>query len=618
MKQLNPSLPILLLAAALAFLSDPPSSDPETVVPDPLPDLEQPLAEVRSAEDVQLLFDGKDPWVEEKISSMNLSEKVGQMISPRINAHYLSRDSDAYQEMISFIKDLRVGGITFFSGDVHELALLINDFQKHAETPLLISADFERGTAMRVRRATSFPPAMALGAAGDEHLAYRQGLATALEGRALGVHQNFAPIADINSNPDNPVINVRSFGENPEQVGILASAFLRGLHDGGMLSTGKHFPGHGDTDIDSHLSLPQITKTREQLDHTELTPFRQIIRSGVTAIMTAHIALPELTGDPQLPATHSQQILTDLLRNELGFEGLIVTDALDMYGIDHFHSREEAAIRAVEAGADLLLLPPDPHTAVDAIVSAVRLGEISENRIDQSVRRILSAKRAVGLHQQANSIDLNHIRETVGHAHHRDLAETIARRSITLVRNEKQLFPLRATAGRRILLITIRDEEDQRTAIHRYSSPHTSEPAGTYFTSRFREYHPLFEQRLLDPRSNRQEVDDLITAAKTADLILVHSYAIARSGGGDLTLPDHMEEALKQLDDLDKPLGVLSFGDPYFIRYTPDADAYLTAWSSSEVSVSAAVETIVGRNSPTGTLPITIPDIAPAGKGIHW
>lgn len=617
MKRLNLPLPILMLITALAFLSDPPISDPGKTVPDPLPDLEQPLAGIQSDEDVQLLFNGSDPWVQTRLSSMTLSEKVGQMISPRINAHYLSRDADTYQEMISYIEELQVGGVTFFSGDVHELALLIDDFQKHANTPLLISADFERGTAMRVRRATSFPPAMALGATGDEHLAYRQGLATALEGRALGVHQNFAPIADINSNPDNPVINVRSFGEDPEQVGIMASAFLRGLHDGGMLSTGKHFPGHGDTDIDSHLTLPQIVKTREELDYTELTPFRQMIRNGVTAIMTAHIALPELTGDPELPATHSEKILTGLLRNELGFDGLIVTDALDMYGIDHFHSREEAAIRAVEAGADLLLLPPDPHTAIDAIVSAVRLGEIPESRIDQSVRRILSAKRAVGLHQE-RSFDLGSIRETVGHAHHRDLAETIARRSITLVRNEKQLLPIRTTPGRQLLIVAVRDEEDQRTAIHRYSSPLTSEPAGTYFAGKLREYHPLLKQRLLDPRSNQQEIDEMIAAAKSADLILIHSYAMARSGGGDLILPDQMQNALKQLDQLDKPIGVVSFGDPYFIRYTPDADAYMAAWSSSEPSVSAAVEIIVGRNRPTGTLPITIPDVAGVGEGHQW
>jgi len=584
---------------------------------EPAPELNQPLAAIRTAEDVNKLLNGEDPWVEGLLSSMNLQQKVAQMISPRINAHYLSRDAEAYEEMMEYVRDLQVGGITFFSGDVHELATLIHDFQQVSPVPLLISADFERGVSMRIRRSTSFPPAMALGATGDEHLAYRKGVATALEARAIGVHQNFAPLVDVNNNPDNPVINVRSFGEDPEQVGKLASAYIRGLHDGGVLSTGKHFPGHGDTDLDSHLTLPMIPHNRARLDRVELPPFQKIINDGVTSIMTAHIALPELTGDSRLPATLSQTILTDLLRTEMGFEGLIVTDAMDMHGIDRFYSRDDAAIRAVKAGADVLLLTPDPHIAIEAIVSAVRLGEIPEARIDGSVRRILAAKKATGLDQHWH-LNLPRIRHTVGHRYHRDLAETIARRSITLVRNENQFFPIRSTAGREILLIRILDREGQRTAIHRYDSPLTSEPAGDYFTSQFRSHHPRFRQAVLDPRSNDQEIDELIESAERADLVLIHSYVMARSGDGDLKLPEKMDEALVRLGEVKRPIGVLSFGDPYFIRHIPAANAYMVAWSFSEVTISAAVEALTGRSRPEGTLPITIPGVAEQGHGLSW
>lgn len=591
--------------------ADPPEAD------EPRADRTQPLASIRTALDVRELLADDDPWIEEQLAAMTLEEKVAQMISPRVYAHYMSRDSEPFAETLEYVRELGVGGLTFFAGDVHELSTLIRDFQKEAELPLLISADFERGAAMRIRRSTNFPVAMAVGATGDSHLAYRMGLATALEGRAMGVHQNFAPLGDVNNNPDNPVINVRSFGEDPGQVGQLASAYIRGLHDGGMISTGKHFPGHGDTDLDSHVTLPLIRHNRDRLDRIELPPFRRMIDDGVVSIMTAHIAMPELTGEGDLPATLSRRVLTDLLRDDLGFHGLIVTDAMDMQGIDLYYSREEASILAVQAGADMLLLPPDPKRTIDAVVSAVRLGEISEDRIDRSVRRILSAKRAVSLDRERFA-DQEKVRETVGHHYHRELALTIARRSMTLVRNEGRLFPLRPGERRRVLLLTIADREDQLTAINRYDSPSTAEPAGNYFISNFREHLPRFSTARLDPRSNDQEIDELIRMARQADIVIAHSYVMARDGAGDLELPGKMNEALDRLAELDKPFGVISFGDPYFILRTPEADAYLAAWSSGEPAVEAAVETLFGLSSPTGTLPIVIPGIGTIGDGLSY
>ncbi|MEX0594421.1 MAG: glycoside hydrolase family 3 protein, partial [Balneolaceae bacterium] len=434
------------------------------VLEDPVADHDQPLAQIRTGLDVTRLMAGTTPWVEETLAGMNLQQKVGQMLSPRINSHYMSSDSDAFREMEQWIGELGLGGITFFAGDVYALSTLVDEFQELSKIPLLVSADFERGIPMRIRRGTAFPEAMALGAANDPHLAYRMGLVTGLEGRSLGVHQNFAPLADVNNNPDNPVINIRSFGEDPERVGTLASAWMRGLHDGGMISTAKHFPGHGDTDLDSHYTLPSIPHDRERLEQVELPPFRELIDNGVLSVMTAHLAIPALTEQEGLPATLSRNILTDLLRKDLGFGGLVVTDALDMQGIDHFFDRSEAAVRAVKAGADIILLPPDPVVALEAIVSAVRLGEISEERIDASVRRILATKEAVGLSEYQPS-DARDIRRTVGIESHRKLALEIARQSITSVRDRHNLLPITDREIRRPLLISLSDREGQVTAV---------------------------------------------------------------------------------------------------------------------------------------------------------
>lgn len=577
---------------------------------------ETTLSGITSGDEVRGILNQTEGWVEETLSQLSLEEKVAQMMAPRINAHYMSRDAGQYEQMMHYIEEYGIGGITFFSGDVHELATLIQDFQEVSDIPLLISSDFERGVSMRIRRATMFPVAMAIGATGDPTLAYRMARATAREGRALGVHQNFAPVVDVNNNPDNPVINVRSFGEDPELVGELARAYTLGLHDGGMISTGKHFPGHGDTDLDSHVTLPVIDYGRDRLEKVELKPFRNIIEHGVMSIMTAHIAMPGLTGSEELPATLSREILKDLLRGDLNFEGLIVTDAMDMYGIELNYSRDNAALKAVKAGADIVLLPPDPATAIDAVVAAIRLGEIEEEQIDRSVRRILSAKKLMGLHEDQKANE--HIRDIVGNKHHQGLARDIARRAVTLVRNEDELFPLDTEESDKILLVTIADREQQRMLVHRHDRPSTTEPVGQYFNQLFRDYFPRTETVLLDPRSNKQEVDSLIAKAEEADKIIAHSYVTARSGEGDLELEEPVDDALKKLMELDHPMGVVSFGDPYFIRGVPEVEAYLSAWAANEATIEVVVETLRGENNPTGRLPVNIPGFAEIGDGLGY
>lgn len=575
------------------------------------------FAEISTNEDVKDVLLQTEGWVEETLQEMSLEEKVAQMMVPRVNAHYISRDSEQYQEIKEYVENLGVGGLTFFAGDVHELAMLANDFQVKADTPLLISADFESGVSMRLRRGTMFPVAMAIGAAGEPGLAYRMAKATAREGRALGVHQNFAPLGDVNNNPDNPVINVRAFGEDPEMVGKMAEAYTRGLHDGGMISTGKHFPGHGDTDLDSHVTLPTIDHSRDRLEEIELKPFRHMIDKGVMSIMSAHIAMPQLTESEELPATLSQEVMTNLLRGDLNFHGLIVTDAMDMFGIDLNYGRDEAAVNAVKAGADVVLLPPDPQTAIEAVVAAVRLGDIDEDQVDESVRRILSAKKIMNLDNQREN-DIKKVRDIVGNKYHRQLSEDIARRSMTLVRNDEDLFPLDPDSGDEILLLTIADRENQRMNVHRFGPTATTLPIGSYFNQNFTDEFPNVTTVQIDPRSNEQEIDSLMAKAEEADKIIAHSYVVARSGAGDLDLPEIVEETLDELTDLDKPMGLVSFGDPYFIGAVPEIDAYMCAWSATESTVEAAVQTLKGDNSPMGRLPIEIPGYGEIGDGLTY
>ena len=328
-----------------------------------------------------------EAWVEATLAAMSLREKVGQLVVPWIDGSYVARGDAAWEQARAWVADDGVGGLIVSVGPPLEIASKLNLLQREAAVPLLVAADLERGPAQRLTGGTvlpygietgggtDFPPAMALGAADDERLAYEVGRVTAREARAVGIHMVFAPVVDVNNNPANPIINTRSYGADPRRVARLAAAQVRGLQEHGVLATAKHFPGHGDTDVDSHIGLPVVSADRARLDSLELVPFRAALDAGVSAVMAAHIAFPALTGD-SLPATLSPALTTGLLRDELGFDGLVVVDALDMGAITEHFSREEAAVRALRAGADVLLMPTDVGATIDAVVDAVRRGEL--------------------------------------------------------------------------------------------------------------------------------------------------------------------------------------------------------------------------------------------------
>ena len=314
--------------------------------------------------------------VDSILAGLTVRQKAAQLVMPWISGAYAAVDDSDFQVMTRWVDSLQVGGVLVSVGSPFDIAAKLNALQLRSRLPLLVSADLEWGAGMRLTGATSFPMLMAAGATNDPRDAYTIAAAAATEGRAVGIHVNFAPDADLNNNPLNPIINVRSFGEDPAAVASLVQAYVRGLQEHGMLATLKHFPGHGDTRVDSHLSMPVITTGYARLDSAELIPFRAGIAAGAAIVMSGHIAFPAFTGSDE-PATVSAAVMTGLLRDSLGFQGLVVTDALSMGGIASRYGAGEASVRALLAGSDLLVMPADPDVAVNAVAEAVASGRIA-------------------------------------------------------------------------------------------------------------------------------------------------------------------------------------------------------------------------------------------------
>ena len=456
---------------------------------------------------------------------------------------------------------------------------------------------------------TSFPPTMAFGAAGDEDLAFEYGRITAEEARAVGVHWLFAPVLDVNSNPDNPVINTRSFGEDPEAVGRLGTAFIRGARQGGALTTAKHFPGHGDTRTDSHIELPVIAADRDRLDRVELRPFGMAVSAGVDAVMTAHVAVPAVLGDDR-PATMSSFFMTELLRDEMGFDGILFTDALRMGAITDGYGAGEAAVLALEAGSDVLLAPDGIGATIDAVTSAVESGRVTRARIDVSVRRLLEAKARLGLHR-GSQVDPVAVAERVGTAGNRTVAERAAASSITLVRDRDGALPINAVRAP-VLSITYARSDDLL--------------AGRNFDGALRNFAGRLLTARVEPDTPWPVYDSLLYAARgglangadAVGAVVVGAYVPPRSGAGSVGVPagfGAFVERLYQIED-GPDVVVVSFGNPYLLSALPGADAYLLAWGGHEVSQRAAARALVGAAEIAGRLPISIPPLHRAGEGL--
>ncbi len=599
----------------------PPQSIPAPAVPEQSP-VEVPTQEVEEAQpttelspiDPALIAQTEDEaWVERTLSGLTLRQKVGQLIMPWVLGDFAPEGSPSHDRILEYIEDQGIGGVIMSVGSPTEVAAKLNDFQAHSNIPLIVAADLETGAGFRMRGAvqmpgtielggaTDFPSLMAVGATADPQLAYEMGRITAREARAVGIHIPFAPVLDVNNNPDNPIINVRSFGENPEEVAGLGAAFVRGVQENGAIATGKHFPGHGDTETDSHLGLPAIPHSRARMDSVELFPFRHAIEAGMGAVMTAHISVPSLDGGVGDPSTLSSAVLTDLLRGEMEFDGLLFTDAMDMSAISRGYGAEEASVRAIEAGADVILMPPSVERAVEGIAAAVESGRIDASRIDASVRRILETKKQMGLDRD-RAVQIDQIGQVVGIPAHTQVAAEIAERSITLLHNGGNLLPLLGTRSARVMSVSFRRTSDVL--------------AGRYFNARLRQTYPRLTTAGLDVDSGPALYESLLRQARQQALVILSTYVTAFSQSGSLALPEEVVDFAGQLTEIGVPHIVVSFGNPYLITELPDVRAYMLAWSGSEASQTAAAQALFGEIEISGRVPTRIPPLYEMGDGI--
>jgi beta-N-acetylhexosaminidase len=557
--------------------------------------------------------DVQSTWVDSVLRTMSLREKAAQMVWPNLVGDYVPADAEQWRRLSSFVANDRVGGLLISVGSPTEIAVKLNHLQHLAPLPLLISADLENGAGMRARGgyfvpnaidlggATLFATQMALGATRDTALAYAQGRITAIEGRALGIQLDFAPVLDVNNNPANPVINTRSFSEDPLLTAIMGAAFIRGLQDNGMLGTGKHFPGHGDTGVNSHLALPTVTASRARIDSVELVPFRAAIKAGVRAIMSFHGAMPALDSSGA-PGTLSPTVLTGLLRGSLGFNGLIISDAMDMRGVLVQFGAREATKRAVAAGIDVLIQPADVTEAITAVVEGVSEGRYTADRVTESARRILQAKYDLGLVQNRMA-NIDSIRYRVGDSNHVAVARTIAERSITLVKDSLSQIPARLPKTARILSITIARRTDLA--------------AGVAFNGELRRTFPTVRAEFAASEDAGVNLGRLEQLVDSADLVVVGSYVGQSWDALTANAPQQFADFIARIARKGGRVVVVAFGNPYLLQQIPSVPGYMVAWSGFPVSQQAAARALTGAAPITGRLPISIPPLIQMGAGLE-
>ena len=555
----------------------------------------------------------EDPgkWVESTLNAMSVEEKVGQLLFTTYHGSFTATDAAAYAQMMHDVADLHVGGfinvtqgspLGFLKSQVYPSAVLSNQLQAKSKLPLLIGADFERGTAMRLDEGTSFPTAMALAAAGNPKDAYTMGKVTALEARAAGIQWIYAPDADVNSNPGNPIINTRSFGENPEKVSEFVTEFIRGVQENGGLATAKHFPGHGDTTADSHIDLPVVTADRARLENLELVPFRAAIAAGVGSIMTGHLNVPALEPDPNTPATLSSRVLTDLLRKKLGFHGLVVTDAMDMGGITVRYAPGDAAVRAFLAGADALLMPPVPDAAYEALVAAAHSGQISQERLDASVRRILEAKARLGL-QKNRLVDVAALNEKFGSVARQAESQEISDRGITLLRDTPHRLPLDGTKPARALLVCLYADPE----------PYPGEDLERELRKRFDSVTTLRADTKFAKAENLK-----LPAPDSYDVAILALFVRVSDRKGDVDVPADQFPLIQQIYKTGKPVISVGLGSPYLIERFPQAETWLSVFGIADVAQISVARALFGEIPLRGRLPVTIPGVdLKAGYGVQ-
>jgi beta-N-acetylhexosaminidase len=555
-------------------------------------------------------------WVDSTLASLSLEEKIGQLFVAELVGLYTPEDHPAYQYALEMIKRYHVGSFILAGGSLLDIPLITNKLQCVSKVPLLINADFEGGMTYmhpwRLNRGwseqlpryiagggTQFPSQMAIGATGEPRYAYELGRVTALEARAIGIQWTNSPVADVNNNADNPIINTRSYGEDPKAVATMVQAYVRGAQEGGLIATLKHFPGHGDTREDTHMGLPSLPFDVHRLDSVELVSFRAGIAAGAKAVMTAHIALPKI--DPSgRPSTLSRPIITGILRERLGFQGMVVTDGMRMQGITDNFSAADAAVDAIEAGGDLILGSADIDSAYHSLVRAVRHGRISESRIDTSVRRILSAKAWVGLGHN-RTIQIDSIFTRVGTAASHKIAQEISDASVVLLRNHDGLLPLASNA--RIQIIAVTEDPGFVVGTDLYDELASSSPSASLVR--------------VSNETGSERFGEIASASKDCDAIIVGVYLTIAAWKGEQRFSQPLQEFLGALPRLARPVILVAFGDPYVLGKIPETSVVMTPFNGTRLAEISVAKAVTGRIGITGRLPVTIPGRYPRGAGIR-
>jgi beta-N-acetylhexosaminidase len=564
-------------------------------------------------------------WADKTLKKMSVEEKIGQLIHIGVNAKFANQDSSYFQDLKRQVVNKKIGGIIFFGAPIYETTILINRMQELANVPLLMSLDAETGIGMRFEDAINFPWAMAVAATGNPDFARRMGVITGREARAIGVYHIYAPVLDVNNNAANPVINVRSYSEDPETVAKFGVQFIQGIQSQNVLATAKHFPGHGDTNVDSHRGLPIIDHSLASLEKTELVPFQAAIKGGVSSIMIGHIALPQIDGEEikplreykggdaepgseivrqkaTIPATLSEKLQTELLRKDMGFNGLIVTDAMSMSGLTIYFDQAEAGVRAFLAGADILEKPADVDAMIGGLVTAVKSGRIPEDRLNSSVRKILAWKYELGLIKQKIT-PIDQIDKIVSGKESDALAEEIAAKAITLVRNDENAIPL---------------DRAKRIAVLGLSNGFDGDSTMFSLGRGLRQNDVKFDAVLLQDNSSPEQIARAREITSRADVIVAAMYGRVRSGAkNSVGVPEAGATILNDLLANNKKVIGVSYGNPYVLTSFPKLRTYVVAYGDMSELQIASVKAILGLQDITGRLPISLPGLYPRGTGIQ-
>ena len=578
-----------------------------------------------------------EKWASRTLRKMTIEEKIGQMIMVWAKVQFLNINSPEYLQLRDEMTKYHLGGfgVTIASdgpllikSEPLEAAALTNQLQKDSKYPLLFAADFERGLSMRLEGATAFPAAMAFGAADDENLAREFGRISAIESRAIGIQWNWFPVADVNSNPANPIIDTRSFGEDPALVSQMVTAYIEGAHGGGLLTTVKHFPGHGDTDTDSHLALARVTASVERLNSVELLPFRSAIAAGVDSVMVGHLIVPAIEPDANRPASISSRVVTGLLKQQLGFRGLVVTDALDMAGLTRVFSGSDAeiagaeAVAAVRAGNDMITIPADLDGAYNGLLDAVKRGEIPQKQIDASVLKILRMKASVGLNRN-RFVDLGDIQKQIARPENLAIAQSVADRAVTLVSDAAGLIPLQSFA-----VPTSLPRGHSRQAVNLVavilSDRGRDSDGGRSFAYELRKRAPDATVFFVDAANASFVSSNVLAAVQRA----THVVAVAESvpsprrtteghANGSASLDSGPMQLLEEIVRIAGARTVVAaFGNPYTGASIPGIQTYLCTFSNTPVSASSLARALFGEIPIRGRLPVTIPSLAARGAGL--